>query len=105
LISPNRHAIIDMSKGDKMKNVLISVHTKSWTVANQFAVRPDRPVGTVVVDTYAIISHNGREPREYKVSPHDNCEGEGYIYLTMESWSDDAHCTGCDYYKYYGMGD
>ena len=87
-----------------MTNVLISTHTKSWTVANQFT-SSDRPIGTVVVDTYAMISHNGREPREYKVTAHEGCEGDGFKYVTMEAYSDDLHCTGCDLYVYYGIGD
>jgi len=93
-----------MLKGDKMTAVIISTRTKTWTVANQF-FPSDPPVGTVVVDTYATISHNEREPREYKITPHEDCKGDGFIYVTMEEWSDNLHCTGCGYYKYYGIGD
>lgn len=87
-----------------MNNVLISIRTKSWTVGYQFSAQ-DRPVGTVVEDTYAMISHNGRAPREYQVTPHEGCEGDGFKYTTMEAYSDDLHCTGCDLYAYYGIGD
>lgn len=87
-----------------MQNVLISVHTKSWTVARQWSPK-DAPVGTVVVDNYAMISHNGQAPREYKVNPHEGCPNDGFTFVTMEEWSNDVHCTGCDYHKYYGIGD
>lgn len=87
-----------------MNNVLISTRTKSWTVAYQFS-RNDAPVGTVIVDTYAMIARNGREPREYKVNAHVGCPNNGFTFVTMEEWSDNVHCTGCDYYKYYSIGD
>lgn len=87
-----------------MNAQLVAVFTKSRTVGYQWSPK-DAPVGTVVVETYAMISHNGREPREYKVSPHKDCPNDGFAYVTQESWSNDVHCTGCDYYKYYGIGD
>lgn len=87
-----------------MQNALISTHTKSWTIGYQFSSK-DPAVGTVVQDNYAMISHNGQEPREYRVSAHDGCPNSGLVYVTMEAWSDNAHCTGCDYYKYYSIGD
>ena len=83
---------------------IISTRTRSWTVANQF-LASDRPVGTVVEETYAMIVHNGREPREYQITPHKGCKGDGFVYTIMEQWSNDTHCTGCDYYKYIGIGD
>ena len=87
-----------------MKTQVISTHTKTWTIGYQFSSK-DPAVGTVMADSYAIISHEGREPREYRVSPHADCPDNGLIYVIQAEWSDNAHCTNCDYFKYYSIGD
>jgi len=85
-----------------MTNKLISTTTKSWTVANSFGT--DRPVGAVVTEDWATIEHNGK-PREYRVYPHNGCENNGLKFYSMEAYSDQGLCTGCDLNEYNGIGD
>ena len=82
---------------------LISTHTKSYTVAYSFG--DSLPVGSVVTNEYAMISRKGDTSREYMVSKHEGCENNGLRFCTMEAWSDDSHCTGCDLYEYHGISD
>lgn len=87
-----------------MSNTLISITTKSYTVANAYPGDAHK-VGDVVSTAYAMISVDGREPREYPVSIHVGCAGEGYRFATMDQWSDTGRCTGCDLHEYNGIGD
>lgn len=52
-----------------------------------------------------LVSVYGREPREYELTLHENCSGNGYMFTTLEAWSNDTHCTGCEMHNYYGIGD
>ena len=87
-----------------MENRLISRHTKSWKVGYQF-IASDPAIGTVIVDDYAIIQQYGQEPREYRVYPHKGCENGGLKFYTMEAYSNQGRCTGCDLNEYNGIGD
>lgn len=85
-----------------MANTLISITTKSYIVTMDW---PDRKVGDVVSTEYAMISVDGQAPREYAVTLHEGCEGEGYKFYTMDAYSDTGHCTGCNFREYNGIGD
>lgn len=87
-----------------MSNTLISISTKSYTVANDFSPT-GRKRGEVVSTEYAMISVDGLGPREYQVTPHEGCPGEGYKFYTMDEYSDTGHCTGCELHEYNGIGD
>jgi hypothetical protein len=82
---------------------LLSIQTKSHTIAYQFAPS-DKPVGTVYTTQHALIS-NGSTVRDYEVSEHEGCPNGGFKFSTMEQWSDDTHCTGCELYEYHSIGD
>jgi hypothetical protein len=85
-----------------MSSTIISTSTKTFTVGYAFPSDPLQ-VGDTYTRTYAMISLDGREPREYEVTAHAGCEG--YLFTTMEMWSNDTRCTGCDHYHYHSIGD
>jgi hypothetical protein len=39
------------------------------------------------------------------VSEHKGCAGNGQRFWTMESYSNNSWCTGCDYTDYTSIGD
>ena len=83
---------------------IISTHSKTWTIGYQFSANHPA-VGTVMKDNYAIISHNGEQPREYQIFAHAGCPDNGFYYTVQAEWSDNTYCTGCDYFKYYSIGE
>lgn len=87
-----------------MEKTLLSTRTATWTVARQY-VSTDAPVGTVITETYGWIDRGLGQPREYRIHPHTGCPNDGFTFTIFEAYSDNTHCTGCDFYEYHSIGD
>jgi hypothetical protein len=83
---------------------LISLETKTHINTHSFVISGAK-TGETYEETHAWIAGVGPEPRRYQVSLHAGCEGEGYRFYTMEQYSNQGRCTGCDLSEYNGIGD
>jgi hypothetical protein len=87
-----------------MPYTLITLESKTLINTHSFTISGAK-TGEPYTETHAWIAGVGPEPRRYQVRLHADCEGQGYKFYTMEEYSDQGRCTGCDLSEYNGIGD